>query len=109
MASQKSSGLAALLSFLWCGLGQIYNGQIIKGVIMMITFPPMTWFGLTLSLGSLIVGAGAIKPEDSAAAGGMAVVGFILSIGAFVLWIFGMVSAYRSAERFNQRQIVASA
>ena len=29
--NQKSSGVAAVLSFFWCGLGQIYNGQIPKG------------------------------------------------------------------------------
>ncbi len=27
--SEKSTGLAAVLSFLWCGLGQIYNGQTV--------------------------------------------------------------------------------
>ena len=32
--SGKSAGLAAVLSFLWCGLGQIYNGQIGKGVVL---------------------------------------------------------------------------
>jgi len=24
----KNAGLAAILSFLWCGLGQIFNGQL---------------------------------------------------------------------------------
>src|SRR4051812_2806707 len=32
--SAKSAGLAAVLSFLWCGLGQIYNGEVGKGIII---------------------------------------------------------------------------
>lgn len=31
--SQKNPGLAAELSFFISGLGQIYNGQILKGII----------------------------------------------------------------------------
>src|SRR5713226_2365196 len=34
--SSKSAGLAGVLSFLWCGLGQIYNGQIGKGVLFIV-------------------------------------------------------------------------
>jgi hypothetical protein len=36
MVRQKSSGLAVVLSFFWSGLGQLYTGQIAKGIIMMI-------------------------------------------------------------------------
>jgi len=32
----KSAGLAAVLSFLIPGLGQIYNGQIVKGLILVV-------------------------------------------------------------------------
>src|SRR5579859_5896279 len=39
MVSQKSSGLAAVMSFFWSGLGQIYTGQIGKGIVMMIFYP----------------------------------------------------------------------
>ena len=34
----SSPGIAAVLSFLWIGLGQIYNGQIGKGFLLMIGF-----------------------------------------------------------------------
>jgi TM2 domain-containing membrane protein YozV len=30
----NSPGLAAVLSFVYTGVGQIYNGQILKGVIL---------------------------------------------------------------------------
>ena len=32
----KSTGLAAVLSFLIPGLGQIYNGHIVKGLILVV-------------------------------------------------------------------------
>lgn len=73
--SGKSAGLAAVLSFLWCGLGQIYNGEIAKGVLFMILY----------------------------------VISFLLIfvvIGVFTtlaLWIWGMVDAYRTAERLHQQ------
>lgn len=34
--SPKSAGLAAILSFLIVGLGQIYNGQVGKGILMFV-------------------------------------------------------------------------
>jgi zinc ribbon protein len=55
MVSQKSSGLAAVMSFFWSGLGQIYTGQIGKGILMMILYPILVWTGLgTISAGGLV-------------------------------------------------------
>ena len=34
----KNPGVAAVLSFFYCGLGQIYNGQILKGIIMLVAY-----------------------------------------------------------------------
>jgi pSer/pThr/pTyr-binding forkhead associated (FHA) protein len=69
----KNSGLAAVLSFLWCGLGQFYNGEIGKG--------------FTYMLSSFIAGLLTCL-----------VIGwFILP----VVWILGIIDAYQSAERIN--------
>ena len=70
----KSAGLAAILSFLWCGLGQIYNGQIAKGVI----------FGVIYFLSALAI---------------FIMIGLITTP---ILWIWGMVDTYRTSERLNQ-------
>jgi TM2 domain-containing membrane protein YozV len=35
-AKPKSPGIALLLSFLLCGVGQMYNGQVGKGILMLI-------------------------------------------------------------------------
>lgn len=69
----KNPGLAAVLSFFFMGLGQIYNGQIAKGVAFVI-FYSISW------------------------------VLWIVVIGIFitpVLWIWGMIDAYKSAEKLN--------
>jgi TM2 domain-containing membrane protein YozV len=72
--SQKSSGLAAVLSFFWCGLGQIYNGQIGKGLIFGFLYL-ISWF-------LIIIGIGLLTTP--------------------ILWIYGMVDAYRTSEQMNQ-------
>lgn len=72
--SGKSAGLAAVLSFLWCGLGQIYNGQILKGVLLVVCY--------FVSWALMFV-----------------LIGFVTTP---ILWIVGMVDAYRTAEDLNR-------
>ncbi|ERN51239.1 hypothetical protein M3689_13030 [Alkalihalophilus marmarensis] len=77
----KNAGLAAVLSALWCGLGQIYNGQIGKGLLFMfIQFINALLF--------------------------FVVIGFITYP---IMWIWGMVDAYRQAEELNKQQNVIQA
>jgi TM2 domain-containing membrane protein YozV len=71
----KNPGLAAVLSFFWMGLGQIYNGQIAKGVLFMIAYG-FSWLLMFL------------------------LIGFITTP---VLFVIGIWDAYRSAEKINQR------
>lgn len=72
--SQKSPGLALVLSLVWSGVGQIYNGQVGKGIFLMVLYV----------ISALMI---------------FIVIGFITTP---ILWIYGMVDAYRTAERFNQ-------
>ena len=46
----KSPGLAAVLSFLICGLGQIYNGQILKGLIFLVAYV-ISWWMMWIVIG----------------------------------------------------------
>lgn len=43
VVNKKSSILAAILSFFIPGLGQLYNGQVIKGIVIFITFAVLIW------------------------------------------------------------------
>ena len=73
MKPAKSPGVAAVLSFFWCGLGQIYNGQIGKGIFMMICY----------LISCLLI---------------FVLIGLLTTP---ILWIWGMVNAYSTADRQN--------
>lgn len=70
----KNPAVAVVLSFFWAGLGQLYNGQIAKGIIF------LTVYGLC-ALSCYII------------------IGFVTTP---IVWIIGMVDAYSSATRINQ-------
>jgi len=70
---QKNPGIAAVLSFLFTGLGQIYNGQIGKGISFIV-------LGVVLALTVI----------------------FLIGIILYPLfWIYNIYDAYRSAQRIN--------
>lgn len=71
----KNPTTATILSFLICGLGQIYNGQIGKGVIFIVLY--------AISIALMFV-----------------IVGFITTP---ILWIWGMVDANKSAKKINEK------
>ena len=71
----KNSGMAAVLSFIWTGLGQIYNGQIGKGVMLaLVQF-------VFVMMSFVLIG-----------------LPFFL-----VLWVWGIYDAYQQAEDINSK------
>lgn len=70
----KNPGIAAVLSFFYCGLGQIYNGQILKGIIMFACY----------SVSLLLI---------------YIMIGFITTP---VLWIWGIYDAYKTADKITK-------
>lgn len=77
-AKRKDAGVAALISFFLPGGGQLYNGQVGKGV----AFLAVTFVNFFL----LFVG-----------------IGFLTGIAT---WIWSMVDAHQTAERINRGEIV---
>ncbi len=71
----KSSGLAAVLSFFISGLGQIYNGQIVKGLFIMVV-QVVNWI-----LTGILIGW----------------------IPLVIVWVWAIFDAYYVAERENAR------
>jgi len=78
---QKNPGLAAVLSFLFCGLGQIYNGQFGKAVAFI--------------LGAVI--------------SGLLCMVFIGFITLPAVWLWNVYDAYKSAEKINKDTTVTTA
>ena len=72
---RKSPGLAAFLSFLWPGIGQMYNGNIGLGLILLV----INVFNLLLFFLFLI--------------------GFLTG---FITWIFGIIHAHNEAQKLNR-------
>jgi len=98
MKTNNHSGRAALLSFLFCGLGQLYNGDIAKGLVVM--------FFTVLSLVTNVVGAVVlyayfVTPLAGAVlwiGGGILFFG-LLSIA--VLGVYSIVDAYKQGRKYD--------
>jgi len=71
----KNPSIATILSFFFMGLGQIYNGQIGKGIVFIILY------GISVALMWVVIG-------------------FVTTP---ILWIWGMVDANNSAKKLNEK------
>ncbi len=80
----KSPLLAALLSALLCGLGQIYDRRFLRGIILMALM--LLLWAMGGLLGALTLGLGMLP--------------FAIVAGA--LWIFGVVDAYAGSRRIHR-------
>lgn len=80
----RNPGVSAVLSTLIPGLGQIYNGQLRKGIPL-----------LVLSIALLAFSPAIRIPER--------LVAYLLYL---VLWMLGIVDAYKSAENVNKMEMV---
>jgi TM2 domain-containing membrane protein YozV len=69
----KNPGLAAVLSFFYMGLGQIYNGQLAKGIAFFVAYS-VSWLLMFVVIGLITTP---------------------------ILFIYGIFDAYRSAEKIN--------
>lgn len=69
----KNPGLAAVLSFFFMGLGQIYNGQIGKGILFIVIYA-ISWILMWVLIGLITTP---------------------------ILFIYGIWDAYSSAQKIN--------
>lgn len=76
-AQLKNPGIAAVASFFWSGLGQIYNGQIGKGLVLMVVQ------AINVALMAVVVGF----------------------VTYPLVWIYGMYDAYKTAEKINNGEV----
>ncbi len=78
-ARRKDAGVATLLSFFLPGAGQLYNGQVGKGLAFLLV-------SIFVNFPLMFIG-----------------VGFITGL---ITWIWAMIDAHSSAERINRGEIV---
>jgi FHA domain/zinc-ribbon domain len=97
--SSVNAGLAAILSFFWCGLGHIYVGQIGKGLLLMVLYPFCLGLGWFLLLFGGLGAAGSTSKDEAGVGLLVACLGLaLLAIGAAV-WLYGMINSYNVAKR----------
>jgi len=88
---EKSTGIAAVLSILWAGLGQIYVGKIGRGLALMLAQLTMIFTSV------FFVIAGGLFGGLGGAIGG----GVLFLVLLFVLWAWNVFDAYKQANNYN--------
>jgi TM2 domain-containing membrane protein YozV len=89
--SKKEPIFSIILSFLFPGLGQIYNGQVKKGIVLLVTYVVL-WVAIFVVYlaGSLItMGVGALCCMPV----------FLVPL---IEWLYGMYDAYVVANKLNR-------
>jgi TM2 domain-containing membrane protein YozV len=98
----KEPVLSALLSFLLSGLGQIYNGQVKKGLVFLVLD-----FLLAFGVVFLIFGGSIFMGLITFWAGGLGMCCcFPFVFLPFVWKVYFMYDAYRVAEQINRSETV---
>lgn len=93
----KNPGVAAVLSFVFNGLGQLYNGQIKKGLLI-IFFSAVNM--LILVLGSILIGLWMLEKILSFKLLMLGVVLFLIGLTFIcILGIYSIIDAYRQAAK----------
>jgi TM2 domain-containing membrane protein YozV len=112
---KKNPGEAAVLSFLWTGLGQIYNGQLAKGIVTAVIYPLA--FYVFVGGVAAVIELGLLPPEarefegivrreivglPPPEAGGPRLWHWAMVVGPVAFWVWGIVDAHRTAEQINK-------
>jgi TM2 domain-containing membrane protein YozV len=83
-AREKSSGVAAVLSFLWAGLGQLYVGKIAFGLVLLLLYPFVLVFGAIVLVFAL------------------GIFGILIFLVLWLaIWIWNVFNAYNLANEYN--------
>ncbi|WP_425614557.1 hypothetical protein NA78x_004429 [Anatilimnocola sp. NA78] len=98
--SLRSPGLAAVLCFFWTGLGQIYNGQIAKGLLL---FCLQGFLSLLSMLVFFRVVAIPYHPSQQFEQNIIHYTCFVPALFAIMFWIWAIFDAHLTAVRLNAR------
>lgn len=94
----KNSGLAAVLSFLFTGLGQIYAGKISRGIIFILVAVGVAMVTTILLFAGLVTDSeGVVQSFDSLYLA--AIVGILIAYLAFYIW--QIYDAYILTNKYN--------
>ena len=83
---------------LWPGLGQLYNRQIIAGLVLIFGLPLLAKVGVGYAF------LGAYEALGDLRYLGLLLVGVLILAATAAIWIYATVHAYRYAQRLNARR-----
>ena len=92
----KNEGIALILSLLISGIGQIYVGKIVRGIIFLIARIALSLISITI-----VFSPGFIINNSIVLSSGAIISLIFISIISFALWIYGMYDAYNLAKQYN--------
>ena len=97
MAQERNPGLAAVFSFIFSGLGQIYNGEIFKGLLIIF----LSFLSILVFLaGSMLIGFSILRKEIFFRLPAAGLVLFFSGLIAIaVLGAYSIYDAYRFSSR----------
>ena len=94
----KSTGIAAVLSFLFAGLGQVYVGKIARGIIFVC-------IGAIVGvLSSILIFSGIVIDADGELNGlitSYIAAGIIILVAYLAFWIWQIFDAHNLANQYN--------
>jgi hypothetical protein len=94
----KNKGLAIFLSFIWTGLGQLYAGSILRGLVLMACTPLVWTLGWLFGPGAIYRSmTGSRNPEALGA------IGIALTLVPLGFWVWGMIDAKKRCDVHNQQ------
>jgi hypothetical protein len=95
---EKNSGVAIVLSCCWSGMGQLYAGRILRGVLMMAATPVIWIIGWMAGLSGIIGLVSGVR------GGNVGLIGVLLGVCPFAFWLWGMSDARRLCALHNARR-----
>ncbi|MCZ7402234.1 MAG: hypothetical protein O8C61_08430 [Candidatus Methanoperedens sp.] len=96
---KKSSGVAAIASFFYSGLGQIYNGQILKGLVIILLHTILNICTIFLIITSPLLIIAILVSSPSNEVDSLVMIFLILIILNVILKIYSIYDAYNTAIR----------
>lgn len=94
---KKSQSVAVALSFFLPGLGHLYVGKILVGILLMVS--------CTVVFGAISFSV-LLTPMSPDSVPLLMIIGFLAAIViSLTLWIYGMYSAYNDALEYNRQLI----
>ncbi len=94
----KSTGIAAVLSFLFTGLGQVYVGKIARGIIFVCIGACVGVLSSILILSGVVIDTNAETIEYTMS---YIAAGAVILIAYLAFWIWQIFDAHKLANQYN--------